>query len=141
MVRDGKWAVPPGKPMFRLAGSTLGLVGFGNIAREVAVRASAFGMRVLYADPFVKDGQFKEPGTKMELASMLAESDFVSVHPPLTPQTRKMMNDDAFPKMKPSAYLINRITSYNVCYTKLLRISQGDGGELAEWLRRLFERR
>ena len=46
--------IVPGKPMFRLAGSTLGLVGFGNIAREIAVRAAAFGMRVLYSDPFVK---------------------------------------------------------------------------------------
>jgi D-3-phosphoglycerate dehydrogenase len=107
MVRSGTWAVPPGKPMFRLAGSTLGLVGFGNIAREVAVRAAAFGMRVLYADPFVKEGQFKEPGKKMEFADMLPECDFVSVHPPLTPQTRKMMNDEAFARMKPTAYLIN----------------------------------
>jgi D-3-phosphoglycerate dehydrogenase / 2-oxoglutarate reductase len=107
MVRGGTWAVPPGKPMFRLAGSTLGLVGFGNIAREVAVRATAFGMRVLYSDPFVKEGQFKEPGKKMEFAAMLPECDFVSIHPPLTPQTRKMMNDDAFAKMKPTAFLIN----------------------------------
>lgn len=106
-VRAGAWAVPPGKPMFRLAGATLGLVGFGNIAREVAVRAAAFGMRVLYADPFVKDGQFKAPGKKTELAELLAESDFVSVHPPLTPQTRGMIGDDALGKMKPTAFLIN----------------------------------
>ncbi len=49
LVRAGRWEVPPGKPMFRLAGSTLGLVGFGNIARQVAVRAAAFGMDVLYS--------------------------------------------------------------------------------------------
>ena len=67
MVRAGRWEVPPGKPMFRLAGSTLGLVGFGNIARQVAVRAAAFGMRVLFADPFIKEGQFSQPGSKMEL--------------------------------------------------------------------------
>jgi D-3-phosphoglycerate dehydrogenase len=107
MVRGGTWAVPPGKPMFRLAGSTLGLVGFGNIARYVAVRAASFGMRVLYADPFVKEGQFSEPGGKMELNDLLKESDFVSVHPPLTPQTRKMINDDALSRMKPGAFLIN----------------------------------
>jgi len=106
-VRAGKWAVPPGKPMFRLAGSTLGLVGFGNIARQVAVRAAAFGMRVMFCDPFVKDGQFKEPGTKMELQELLRESDFVSIHPPLMPQTRKMMNDETFSRMKPTAFLIN----------------------------------
>ncbi len=107
MVRAGRWEVPPGKPMFRLAGSTLGLVGFGNIARHVAVRAAAFGMRVLFADPFIKEGQFSEPGRKMELAAMLAEADFVSLHPPLMPQTRGMINDEAFSQMKPGAILIN----------------------------------
>jgi D-3-phosphoglycerate dehydrogenase len=107
MVRGGAWAVPPGKPLYRLVGQTLGLVGFGNIARQIAVRAAAFGMRVLYADPFVKEGQFREPGTKTELNALLAESDFVSVHPPLTPETRKMIGDDAFSRMKRSAFLIN----------------------------------
>ena len=107
LVRAGTWAVPPGKPLFRLDGSTLGLVGFGNIARQVALRAAAFGMRVLYADPFIEEGQFKEPGKKVELPALLAESDFVSVHPPLTPQTRKMIGDEALAKMKPTAYLIN----------------------------------
>ena len=107
LVRGGRWEVPPGKPMFRLAGSTLGLVGFGNIARQVAVRAASFGMRVLYADPFVKEGQFDVPGKKMELHDMLGESDFVSLHPPLTPRTRKMIGDKALSHMKPGAFLVN----------------------------------
>src|SRR5215475_14135945 len=103
LVRGGRWEVPPGKPIYRLAGRTLGLVGFGNISRQVAVRAAAFGMRVVYADPFVKEG----PGQKVELDALLAESDFVSLHPPLTAETRKLMNDAAFAKMKRSAFLIN----------------------------------
>lgn len=107
LVRAGRWEVPPGKPLYRLDGSTLGLVGFGNIARRVAVRAAAFGMRVLYSDPFVQQGQFPEPGIKTEFNDLLRESDFVSVHPPLTPQTRKVINDDAFARMKPTAFLIN----------------------------------
>jgi D-3-phosphoglycerate dehydrogenase len=106
-VRAGTWAVPPGKPLYRLVGRTLGLVGFGNIARQVAVRAAAFGMKILYADPFVKEGQFGEPGKKVELDELYKSSDFVSVHPPLTPQTRGMINDDVFSKMKPAAVLIN----------------------------------
>ena len=107
LVRAGRWEVPPGKPLFRLAGRTLGLVGFGNIARAVAARAAAFGMRVLYVDPFVQPGQFDAPGEKKELDELLAESDFISVHPPLIPETRGMMNDQAFGRMKPTAFLIN----------------------------------
>ena len=107
LVRGGRWEVPPGKPMYRLSGRTLGLVGFGNIARQVAVRAAAFGMRVLFADPFVKEGQLDIPGRKVELDELLRESDFVSVHPPLTPQTRKMIDDEVLAKMKPTAFLIN----------------------------------
>jgi D-3-phosphoglycerate dehydrogenase len=107
LVRSGQWSVPPGKPLYRLVGRTLGLVGFGNIARQVAVRAAAFGMKVLYADPFVKEGQFPEPGKKVELPELYKDSDYVSVHPPLTPQTRGMVNDDAFSKMKAGAIVIN----------------------------------
>ena len=107
LVRGGRWEVPPGKPMYRVASSTLGLVGFGNIARQVAVRAAAFGMRILYFDPYVQEGQFDAPGTKRELHDMLKESDFVSLHPPLMPETRKMINDEAFSRMKPTAFLVN----------------------------------
>jgi D-3-phosphoglycerate dehydrogenase len=107
MVRAGRWEVPPGKPIYRLAGRTLGLVGFGNIARQVAVRAAAFGLNVLYSDPFVKERQFEVPGKAVDLDTLLRESDFVSLHPPLTPQTRKMIGEDAFGKMKRTAVLIN----------------------------------
>src|SRR5437867_3653909 len=106
-VRSGRWELPPGKPLFRLVGRTLGLVGFGNIARAVAARAAAFGMRILYCDPFVRDKQFQVPGEKLQLDEMLRKSDFVSVHPPLTPDTRGMINDQSLAKMKPTAFLIN----------------------------------
>jgi len=104
-VRAGNWAVPPGKPMFRMVGQTLGLVGFGNIARQVASRAAAFGMQMLFFDPFLKENQ--SLGKPVDLDTLLTQSDFVSLHPPLTPQTRKMMNDATFAKMKPTAVLIN----------------------------------
>lgn len=105
MVRAGRWEVPPGKPMFRLAGQTLGLVGFGNIARQVAVRAAAFGMQVVFFDPFFSGTS--GGARKVELAELLGAADYVSLHPPLTPQTRQLMNDDAFSRMKPTAWLIN----------------------------------
>jgi D-3-phosphoglycerate dehydrogenase len=93
--------------MFRLKGSVLGLVGFGNIARQVAMRAAAFGMRILFSDPYIQQGQFEVPGKRVEFQDLLGESDFVSLHPPLTPETRKMINDEALSKMRPTAYLIN----------------------------------
>ncbi len=107
LVRERRWEITPAKPIFRVAGSTLGLVGFGNIARQVAMRASAFGMRVLYSDPFVPQGQFDGPGMRFEFDELLGESDFVSLHAPLMPQTRHMMNDTAFSMMRPRAFLIN----------------------------------
>src|SRR6476620_10675032 len=105
LVREGRWEVPPGKPLFRLAGSTLGLVGFGNIARQVAARAASFDMNVLYSDPFVKNAT--PPARPVTLDALLGESDFVSLHPPLTRETRGMIGDDAFSKMKRTSWLIN----------------------------------
>ncbi|HEY1724141.1 MAG TPA: C-terminal binding protein [Steroidobacteraceae bacterium] len=107
LVRASRWEVTAGKPIYRIAGSTLGLIGFGNIARQVSRRGAAFGMKILYADPHVPQGQFDVPGTRTAFEDLLTQSDFVSLHPPLMPQTRHMMNDAAFARMKPSAYLIN----------------------------------
>ena len=107
LVRASKWELAPGKPMFRLAGSTLGLVGFGHIGQHVAARAAAFGMRVLFFDPVVAEGQQGVPAKKVDLPELLREADFVSLHPPLVPQTRNMINDETLRQMKPTAYLIN----------------------------------
>jgi D-3-phosphoglycerate dehydrogenase len=107
LVRDGRWEVPPGKPIFRLSGSTVGLVGFGNIARHVATAAAGFGMRVLFADPFVQEGQFDVPGEKAELPELLRQADYVCIHAPLLPQTRHMIGAEQFGQMKKTAILVN----------------------------------
>ena len=107
LVRSGRWEVPPGKPMFRMAGATVGLVGFGNIARRVAKGAAGLDMRVLYSDPFVEQGQFDAPGDKVEFEDLLRQSDYLCVHAPLTPQTRGMLSTDAFAEMKNSAVVVN----------------------------------
>ena len=107
LVRQGRWEVPPGKPMFRLAESTIGLVGYGNIARRVANAAAGLQMRVLFFDPFVESGQFETPGEKVELPELLQESDYVCIHAPLLPQTRHMISADAFAQMKDTAVLVN----------------------------------
>ena len=107
LVRDGRWEVPPGKPLFRIAGSTCGLVGFGNIARRVAKAAAGLDMRVLYSDPFVEPGQFETTGEKVELDQLLAESDFICIHAPLLPATRGMIGADQFAQMKDTAVIVN----------------------------------
>lgn len=106
-VRAGRWDVPSGKPIARLVGRTLGLVGFGHIARQVAARAHAFGMQIVFADPFVEAGSYDIAATKLDLPAVLSSADFLSLHPPLGPQTRHMLNDEAFGRMKSSAFVIN----------------------------------
>ncbi|MBN9744252.1 D-glycerate dehydrogenase [Amycolatopsis sp. A1MSW2902] len=87
-----------------LQGKTLGIVGLGQIGRAVAKRAAAFGMRVVYSGRSAKpdfDGEF------VSFDELLRRSDFVSLHCPLTPETRHLVDADALRAMKPSAYLVN----------------------------------
>ena len=107
LVRDGGWGVPPGRPLYRLAGSTVGLVGFGNIARRVADAAAGLRVRVVYFDPYVEAGQFETPGEKRELDRLLRESDFVCVHAPLSAETRHLIGKNAFSQMKKTTILVN----------------------------------
>ncbi|MGH9480693.1 MAG: hydroxyacid dehydrogenase [Terriglobales bacterium] len=85
-----------------LAGKTLGLIGCGRIAAEVAKRARAFDMRVIGYDPVVSPGIETVP-----LEQLLAESDYLSLHAALTPQTHNLLNDAAFAKMKPGVRIVN----------------------------------
>jgi glyoxylate reductase len=90
-------------------GSTLGIVGFGRIGRAVARRASGFGMSVLYHD-VQRASPADESALNARYADMdelLAQSDFISLHPNLTPETRHLMNRAAFARMKPSAIVVN----------------------------------
>ncbi|MFQ5895054.1 MAG: C-terminal binding protein [Nitrospinota bacterium] len=107
-VRGGEWKVTAGKPIYRMVGKVLGLVGFGNVARQVARRMAAFLVEVLFFDPYIEEGQFPDvPGRKVELPELLRRSDWVSIHPPLTPETRKMIGREQLRAMKPSAFLVN----------------------------------
>ncbi|NDJ60220.1 MAG: phosphoglycerate dehydrogenase [Chloroflexi bacterium] len=89
--------------------STLGLIGMGRIGREVALRAAAFGMRILYYDPFPPpDDLLTQTGAESrEVRDLLAESDFVSLHAPLTDESHHLINAATMAVMKPTAYLIN----------------------------------
>jgi D-3-phosphoglycerate dehydrogenase len=108
LVQSGRWEVPPIVPLRRLEGQVLGLVGFGNIPRALAPKAKAFGLKVLTHDPYVKPDMLAAAGVEgVSFDDLLARSDFISVHAPLMPQTRGLMNVAAFGKMKKGALLIN----------------------------------
>jgi D-3-phosphoglycerate dehydrogenase / 2-oxoglutarate reductase len=108
LVQSGRWEVPPIVPLRRIEGQTLGLVGFGNIPRTLAPKAKAFGLNVLTHDPYVGKEALAAAGVEgVSFDDLLARSDFVSVHAPLLPATRGLMNAAAFAKMKKGAYLIN----------------------------------
>lgn len=107
-VRAGRWKT--WGPMLLLGsevhGATLGLVGFGRIGQAMARRAAGFDMRVLYYDPHAKpDPQLK--ATPVDFETLLEESDFVSLHTPLTPDTRQLIDAEALSRMKPTAVLVN----------------------------------
>lgn len=107
-VRNGKWKT--WGPMLLLGtdiqGATLGLVGFGRIGRAMARRASGFDMRVIYHDPNAKpDLDLK--ATPVDFETLLAESDFVSLHTPLTPDTRHLIDAEALNRMKRTSVLVN----------------------------------
>ena len=90
-------------------GKTLGVVGFGRIGRAVARRALGFNMRVLYQDALRADAAAERDlrATRMDLEPLLAEADFVSLHTPLLPETRHLMNERTLRLMKKSAVLVN----------------------------------
>jgi D-3-phosphoglycerate dehydrogenase / 2-oxoglutarate reductase len=108
LVQSGRWEVPPIVPLRRLEGQVLGLVGFGNIPRTLAPKAKAFGLKVLTYDPYVVAEALVATGVEsVSFDELLARSDFISVHAPLQPATRGLMNAKTFAKMKKGAFLIN----------------------------------
>jgi D-3-phosphoglycerate dehydrogenase / 2-oxoglutarate reductase len=108
LVQSGRWETPPIVPLRRLEGRVLGLVGFGNIPRAVAPKAKAFGLTVITHDPFVSKDLLTSAGVEgVSFDELLARSDFVSVHAPLMPATRGLMNAAAFAKMKKGALIVN----------------------------------
>jgi D-3-phosphoglycerate dehydrogenase len=107
-VHNGTWDESMAKPLHRIRGSVLGLAGFGNIPRQVAVKAQAFGMTVQAFDPYCDAETFASAGvTGVSLDELIATSDHISVHAPLTDETHHMFDADAFSRMKPGTLLVN----------------------------------
>jgi D-3-phosphoglycerate dehydrogenase len=113
-VHDGKWRRHTAElhayrgPVSRIAGRTLGIVGLGHVGRQVAPRAQGLKMTVQAVDPYLDTNIAAELGVKLvSLDELIRTSDFISLHAPLTPVTRKMFGSAQFAAMKPTAYLIN----------------------------------
>ena len=107
-VRAGLWNPFHLMPVHRLRGQILGLVGFGKIGQAVARRAVAFGLNPIYFDPYCQPAPNRQPATACEsLDTLLSMADFVSLHVPLTRQTRDMMGLSQFRRMKRTSILIN----------------------------------
>jgi C-terminal binding protein len=102
------WNFLAASPLTRLAGATLGIIGLGRIGTAAALRAKSFRLRVVACDPYLPDGYDKALGvTLLSLDDLLAASDIVSVHTPLTPETAGIVGSAQLAKMKPHGILIN----------------------------------
>ena len=111
-LRDGYWQleIPAGYgilPQVELYGKTFGVCGYGNIGRQTARLARAFGMEVLVWTRTVRPEYAQDGVTFVDLDTLLAKSDIVSLHCPATPATRGLVNGEALAKMKPGAILLN----------------------------------
>jgi glycerate dehydrogenase len=109
-VCEGRWASCPefcywDYPMVELNGLTMGIVGYGRIGRATGQLATAFGMEVLAYDAY--PAEETAPARMVDLETVFRESDFVSLHCPLTTENEKMVNPERLALMKPTAYLIN----------------------------------
>jgi glyoxylate reductase len=140
-MRSGTW---PGWDLDQLLGSdvhgkTLGILGFGRIGRELAQRAQGFRMRILYSDamraPVEVEQELK--AHFVERDRLFAESDFISVHVPLLPDTRHLINADNLAKMKSTAYLIN--TSRGPVVEEAALVAALDAGKLGGAALDVFE--
>ncbi len=107
-IRNKTWGVKVGMPFPRVQGLTLGIIGFGRIGKTVAPKAQAFGLRVLVYDPYIDQTEITSRGcTPASFDDLLRQSDFVTLHTPLTPETQGMINERALRLMKKDAWLIN----------------------------------
>ena len=107
-VRSGEWSVTNLRPLKRLSGQTLGVVGFGRIGRELARKAVPIGFNILVYDPYVKGEAVAQSGYRqVSFEELIKKSDVISLHSPLTPETKAMIGQKQIDMMKPHAYIVN----------------------------------
>ena len=107
-VRKGTWDQNIGPAMRRIRGKTLGVIGFGRIARSIVPKAKAFGLTINVCSPRTDPALIQQHGAqKVSFSELLATSDFITIHAPLTPETQHLFSHAEFQAMKPTAILIN----------------------------------
>ena len=121
MTRKGRWRADKLTPTRRLSTQLLGLIGFGKIAKSVARKAKCLGLNVWAYDPYEDDQEMEKLDVKRAgLGDLVKSADFISLHIPLTPDTRYMFNSDIFDLMKPTSFLINTCRGEVVDETALM---------------------
>lgn len=137
-MERGAWDVNPLERLYRTAGRTLGLVGFGNIAQATARKMGGWGMRLLATDPFVDPARAKELNTELvPLDTLLRESDYVSLHVPLLPETRHLIGARELALMRRNSILVN--TARGPVLDNRALLEALDSGHLAHAALDVFE--
>ena len=108
LAREDRWSISKMPALHRLRGQTCGLAGCGKIGSLLAGKAAALGMRILIYDPYLSESRCREMGAELgSLDTLLARSDFISLHMPLNEETHHLFGEAAFAKMKNTACIIN----------------------------------
>ena len=129
-LSNGVWDWKPGVPVHRFRKLSVGILGFGNIARCTAEKLHALGLKVMVCDPFVDDSVLSGHGAeRVDFKTLLAESDAISVHVPLNKNTRHMIDAEAFKLMKKTAVIVN--TSRGPIIDEKALIAALETGEIA----------
>jgi D-3-phosphoglycerate dehydrogenase len=124
-IARGEWGVAPLLPIPAISDLTLGLIGFGAIARRVAQKARAFGFRIVAADPYINESHFSENGVeRVELETLFASADVISVHCPLVKETTHLINEEAIGKMKQGVLIVNTSRGPIIRETDLIQALQ-----------------
>ena len=126
LVRQGAWDPRQIRPMPHVHGQTVGIIGWGRIGRAVSVKAQALGFNVIANDPYVAPALMEAAQIHpVDKETLMRESDYVSLHTPLTPETQRMMGARLLSLIKPTAYLINTARGALVDEAALLEVVQG----------------
>lgn len=108
ITKDRCWDTKPARPIHRLRGRTLGILGYGRIGQALALRAIPHGYKVIVYDPYMSEDRLADVGAELvSKERLISESDAISVHAPLTPETRHSIGESELRAMKSEAYLVN----------------------------------